>query len=59
VYSKGASEQIIGRWLAGHPTEAHRARRIPLPSRRRAHRPLPNARLGCAHPDRGDTALPG
>jgi aryl-alcohol dehydrogenase-like predicted oxidoreductase len=22
VYSKGASEQIIGRWLAGHPTEA-------------------------------------
>jgi aryl-alcohol dehydrogenase-like predicted oxidoreductase len=22
VYSKGASEQIIGRWLAGHPTDA-------------------------------------
>ena len=36
----------------------HGARRLAAPARRRAHRPLPDARLGRADPDRGDAALP-
>ena len=35
-----------------------RARRLAAPARGRADRPLPDARLGRADPDRGDAALP-
>ena len=85
VYSAGASEEIIGRWLAAHPAEARpmviatkgrfpmgraerrrhlsppprpRARRLAAPPGDRTDRPLPDARLGRAHPARGDPALP-
>src|SRR3954466_10799092 len=33
VYSAGASEEILGRWLAAHPTDA---RQLVVASRRRA-----------------------
>ena len=40
------------------PPPAPGARRLAAPARRRARRPLPAARLGPAHPARGDAALP-
>ncbi len=40
------------------PAPPGRARRVAGTARRRAHRPLPDARVGRPDPDRGDPALP-
>ena len=86
VYTAGASEEIVGRWLDDRPSDVTdrvvlatkarfamgdgRQRRRPVPpapdpgagrladpAAGRLHRPLPGARLGPAHPDRGDPRL--